>query len=489
MRREALRTAGFEVPETLTPDESIGLEGGEGAPAITPRQLLLSYRDLIVSPWMIRDDARREWLDGMRDAAETGTAAGIPLRGFLAKTGTVPSPHGRLFGVSGWAIVFDPSGDTGRLAFLRDQPGAKAAAALGALIARETPAAIAKSAVVPTRPRGPDRPGERVPVRATEVRVRLFEPLRRSRIFATNIGSTPVRARRRGAGAWIGGGARVEIADGDELGQGTWDLEVQPFGLVRRVRGSLSGRGGSAGTRVVLTTGIREYAEGVLLGELPRGTGPRAEELAAAILRFLARGARHGAEDVCDLSHCARFVGRGPDVEWTSPTSVRLASRTDRGHASDVLDGEAWARVVDASSRPGPWAWTAHCGGAPLSAHAVWGGPGEADDSWLACPRHRNDGSASAPWARNLREADLHAVFGEDVLSMSAMETEGQRATRVSLGSTDLVLAYDDLHRRLAVRMGWNVLPSPPDRFIRQRDGWRAEGRGFGHRVGICLAD
>jgi hypothetical protein len=49
-------------------------------------------------------------------------------------------------------------------------------------------------------------------------------------------------------------------------------------------------------------------------------------------------------------------------------------------------------------------------------------------------------------------------------------------------------LLYDDLHRALAPSLGWDALPSPPDAFERLPDGFRACGRGRGHRVGLCLA-
>jgi hypothetical protein len=49
------------------------------------------------------------------------------------------------------------------------------------------------------------------------------------------------------------------------------------------------------------------------------------------------------------------------------------------------------------------------------------------------------------------------------------------------------VLHYDEAHRALAAVLGWASLPSPADRAFPLANGWRAEGVGLGHRVGLCL--
>jgi len=70
---------------------------------------------------------------------------------------------------------------------------------------------------------------------------------------------------------------------------------------------------------------------------------------------------------------------------------------------------------------------------------------------------------------------------------MGARRVDGVRRTRVATRERIDDLLYDDLHRRLAPFLGWDALPSPPDSFERVSGGWRARGRGRGHRVGLCL--
>jgi hypothetical protein len=90
-------------------------------------------------------------------------------------------------------------------------------------------------------------------------------------------------------------------------------------------------------------------------------------------------------------------------------------------------------------------------------------------------------------------ESDLTAIFGGEVVSLSAIERDEVRMTsvtiRTSAGLRDRLLLYDELHRLVAARLGWDALPSPPDRFARAAGAYQVDGRGSGHRVGLCLAD
>ena len=65
-----------------------------------------------------------------------------------------------------------------------------------------------------------------------------------------------------------------------------------------------------------------------------------------------------------------------------------------------------------------------------------------------------------------------------------------QRETLEGIPATEpthVSVLYDDAHRALAAVLGWGALPSPPDRVTRTATGFRAEGVGAGHRVGLCL--
>jgi stage II sporulation protein D len=494
---EAFRRAGFVFAGTPTPDAAIGLE--PALVLIAPRALLAAYIELVKTPWVVRDDARREWLLGMRDAATDGTAARFPLRGLLAKTGTVPSSEP--LGTSGWALALDPSGASGALAYLPRGTGADAAAALGAALLEERPWAPARTEDETPRPRRapsgspshararafPDSHDSRaLPARDEgvdrDVRVRLFTALEGFPVHARNAGTAP--AERDGPRAsWISPGSELTLEAGDRLSRSAWELTIPTTGLVRVVAGEIEARAapaqGRGALRVVLATSTRAYAEGVVRGELGAAEPARAEELAAAVVRFLARGARHGTEDVCDLSHCARFVGLGPELAWKSATHARVVPTSSPRFATP-LDDAAWARARDAATRPGPASWTADCGGEPLSERAVWGAGG---DDAPSCPRHA---ARPTPWTREVAGADVAAALG-DVVSISAETRDGTRVTRVATTTGERALLYDEMHRLLAARAGWDALPSPPDSWERTPRGWRVTGRGSGHRVGVCL--
>lgn len=455
--REALTGAGFEVDGTLDEATAIGLDGPAATVTITPSRLLRAYAALASTPWGTRDDLRREWLDGMRDAAEDGTASGLGLHGLLAKTGTV---RGANAATSGWAIAVDPAGISAWLAFVARGTGRDAITALGRELLARLPTAARK-------------PGS-----AETVRVRLFGALRGAEVQATNVGEAP--AARTGAreSRWVGPGARVPLARGETLGDGLWRLELPRHALVRLVRGAIEGR-----SPPVLVTTPRDYVDGVIRGELASASPARAAELGSAVLRFLARGRRHGQEDVCDLTHCARFVGLGPPVEWLTPATARVLGPAVP--PAPYLDDAAWAQVRALAAEPGPSLWTGSCGGAPLSERAVWG-HGSAET--FVCPRHPP--GSGAVWTRRLPAAALETAFGSRVVTLEAVESDGVRRTRLTLADgRRLLLLYDEVHARLAPSLGWDSLPAPPDRYLPNADGFEVQGVGAGHRVGVCLAE
>lgn len=98
-------------------------------------------------------------------------------------------------------------------------------------------------------------------------------------------------------------------------------------------------------------------------------------------------------------------------------------------------------------------------------------------------------------WRREWPEADLIAVFGSKPQAIDVTTVDGQWMLRMKLaprsagGSpTTMALPYDEAHRRLARRLGWDAMPAPAARVSRTRRGFVAEGVGFGHRAGLCLS-
>lgn len=478
---ETLEAAGFEIAGHPGAEGAVGLADADGAVTVSPAALLAAYRALVSTGWSVRDDLRLEFLEGMREAGRSGTGAQLGRAGLLVKTGTVAGRAGRVEGTTGWALAADPSGERLWLARLDPGTGAAAAARLGTIVGAEGAGTARPSAVgrVP-RAGGDAVAGADGPLPRGCVRILLFPALRPGRVTAKNVGAAPAGAGPKRASRAVGPGATVGIEPGDRLAESTWELSISPYGLVRRLRGSIEAAP-TGPLSLVLESSARDWVDGVLLGELGTGLAERSAELAAAALRFLSRAPRHVAADVCDQTHCARFLGLGPLVDWATP--VRASPLAGPTPPRPALSDGQWLAAVEAARLPGPSFWSAHCGGAPLSERAVWGsGTEEAEP----CPRHA---APSSPWQRTLRGPVLSRAFGEEVLSMEAVDSGGVLRTRVTLGSGPVELLYDELHARLARQGSWDLLPSPPDRFARVRGGFVASGRGRGHRVGLCLAE
>ena len=471
VRARALENAGFTVPRPLSPEASIGLGRLEELPRVAPSALLRAYRELLRRPWPSRDDLRLALVDGMRAAARNGTGAAFSSHGVLVKTGTVPSLEGRPLATSGWALASTAGGESLALALLPDGTGAEAAAALGEELdetghaARSVPGA---------------RPGRPLP---QTVRVRLLETLRPSRVRIANAGASPAPLRRAGSReSWLGGGGQVDAEPGLVVGPGLLRLDVEPYGLVRYVEGGLEVGGRTGAPRLVLSASPRAWVDGVLRGELRESSPGLKLVLAAAALRFLREGPRHGREDLCDTTHCAVFAGRGPLVTWITPRRAELPADA-RSVPPPVLDDDGWEAALALAARPGPARFTGHCGGASLSPREVWG---RGSPAAFPCPRHGP--SDGAPWERLLPSSALASAFGGPVLGLYVRHVAGVRKTRVRTEGRTVDLLYDDLHRSLAPELGWDALPSPPDSFERVDAGFLARGRGRGHRVGLCLA-
>jgi hypothetical protein len=457
---ETLRAEGFVVEGPLSPSAALGLDGNADAPTVEPTALLVAYERLLTRPWAAEEDAvRGEVLAGLRESARLGTARGA--RAVLGKTGTVPSLRGLPQHTSGWALVAASSG-TLRLALLRDGTGREAAVALG------TGPGATPNAIPPT-------------IASARVRVQLLDALHPRQVLARVAGGTPLATSR----GFVGPGQSVSLRPEDRLEDGLWELRVPGLAFSRKVRGRLRVDAASGAVlRLVAEVTPDEYVAGVLLAELPDGEPARRLDLAAAILRFVASGPRHEAADVCDRTHCAWFVGRGPQVLWPTPVAPVLLREPGGPLPSDTppFDEATWSAVVAASRHAGPSQWSTHCGGAPLSAHFVWG---NGDRRVWSCPRHPGP---SASWTRDWPAVALARAFGGRVLSLD-VEADDVWSLRVRTERGLERFRFDDARRRLASAMGGGPLPAPAARVSRVTDGFRAEGVGRGHRVGLCLAN
>lgn len=457
-----LRAEGFDLTGPPSPQAAIGLPDG-ATPVIAPETLLQAYARLITRPWPTGENVRALVLQGLREAARSGTAKGLARRGLWAKTGTVPALDGARLATSGWVLALDDAG-SGRLGLLTRGTGREAARRAGTAWRAEESGA-----------------GDAAP--AANVRVLLLALLRPERASARNVGTAPVRLVRPGdAGAWLGPQATLALDAGTRLGFGQLELRAPQFGFVRRLSAALQVDGRTGGAlELVADVPLRDYVSGVVAAEAPRADAPLREELAAVLLRFLADGPRHAPRaDVCDATHCAVFGGQGPRLIWIDPRRARI---DPGGPAYVPLDQDAWQRARAAAARQGPRHFSGHCGGRPLSERYVWGA---GDAQATVCARHAR--GASASWRRVWPRAALRRAFGTVPQDLRVDDADGVWHLVVTGPTARSRLLFDDAHRRLAEALGWDALPSPATRVRAIPAGFEAEGVGAGHRVGLCLA-
>lgn len=484
-----LTSEGFAVPQPVTPETAIGLPGPEGLVRIRPSTLLDAYSRLVRTPWPIGEPIRQQVLAGLREAAQRGgTAAGLGRWGYWAKTGTVGALDGSPLRTSGLALAVDDTG-WAILGLLNPGTGREAAAALAGPLSQLRPWSVAAPRITHALPTSEQRAAGSAsqvssasfrPAARSAVTVRLFDLLAPRRLLVRNLGPSPIAA----SGGYLGPGATVALEPGQQIGPGLLEIQAPELGLSRRLRARIAcERGGRGLVRLTASMEVREYVAGVMAAELAESPSGRRTELGAAVLRFLAQGPRHPDADVCDTTHCAWFVGQGPRVSWPAPHQARLLQSGGDAPAIVVDDAE-WDRILDASRQPGPGLWTSHCGGHPLSPQALWGnGDGDA----AACPRHR--GSETRPWVREWTAAAIEQAFGAPVREIRIESEAGVWVLRAAGPQTSRALRYDDAHRLLARVLGWGALPSPADRVEAVPGGFRAQGVGLGHRVGLCLGD
>lgn len=448
------------------PDAAMGLPGTSPV-VIRPSRLLDAYTHLVREPWSEGEAVRQQVLAGLRAAAREGTAAGLAQGGCWAKTGTLPAPDGDPTKTRGFVLVLDDTG-RGTLAELEPGTGREAAVALG----RQLRWGYMNEGDRPVGSR-PSQENERPVV------VRLFDLLAARKWKVRNLGPGAIPARQ----GFLGPGATRELSGEDWVGPGLLEIEVPGTGLLRRLEGRLAVVRDRNGVRYLAAAmAPREYVSGVLTAELPGADEARRLTLGAAALRFLAKGPRHDEADVCDSTHCAWFLGRGPTLRWITPR--RAARPPEQEEAHRAIQAREWSAMVALAGRPGPSLWSSDCGGKPLSSHTLWG---DGNTEVFPCPRHT--AATARPWHRLWKAADLARAFGGPVEGLEIRFPEGVWTLSVIRASGRKDFRFDEAHRRLARILGWDALPSPADEIQATPEGFQVHGVGQGHRVGLCLGE
>ncbi len=217
----------------------------------------------------------------------------------------------------------------------------------------------------------------------------------------------------------------------------------------RQVRGPVQIRATGKKLQMVAHVALRDYLAAAL-GAEASSSDPMEFLVALAVVQrnYMAahRGRHAPTADLCDLTHCQLADLAGADS--------RIYEAVDRAMAISMTAGSAL-----------PCYYSANCGGSTLTPAQVWGKeePGYANVPCIHCrrsPRHR--------WQRSLDASPA----AEGVLRQAPAPP----------------FINDDFKTRLGRAAGFNtVLSNTIDRIERRGRSYVIAGRGFGHRIGLCM--
>ena len=232
----------------------------------------------------------------------------------------------------------------------------------------------------------------------------------------------------------------------------------------------------SGGGYTVEAIALEDYVARVLAGEAAAGSPPAALEALAVAVRTFAVGnrGRHQRDgfDLCTLTHC--------QVLRASYAAVR--------EAAAATDGQ----VLLVNGAPASVFHSASCGGRTERPSAVW--PGADDPPYLPSKSDRAcDGEPR--WAAEIPVQDLERTLtaaGYRGTRLRDLEVDGRsasgRVARVRLdGMTPDAISGQDLRMVVGRALGWHLLKSTDFTVRRTGGGYRFDGRGFGHGVGLCV--
>ena len=197
--------------------------------------------------------------------------------------------------------------------------------------------------------------------------------------------------------------------------------------------------------------------------------------MAIAVRTFAAgnRG-RHRRDgfDLCTLTHC--------QVLRPIYAAVRDAAAATSG------------QVLLANGTPASVFHSASCGGRTERPSAVW--PGAEDPSYLPSKADRACGGEPR-WAAEIPVQDLERALtaaGYRGSRLRDLDVDGRsasgRVARVSLeGMTPDAISGQDLRMVVGRTLGWHLLKSADFTVRRTGAGYRFDGKGFGHGVGLCV--
>jgi len=262
---------------------------------------------------------------------------------------------------------------------------------------------------------------------------------------------------------FIEGQIRITTDDGQvSTGAGRWTISAAGDGL-----------------HVLLVLPSERYVMAVLSSEAAVDEPLESLKALAVVARSFAltNPDRHGAEGLCDSTHCQ---------------ALRLTQVSE--HIKEAVTATA-GETLWWHGRQVAGYFTQSCGGMTEDAAALWGG---APKPWLTAHPDMYCQRRPSQWHTEFGEQELRGALAAEGWSLPAaidgvrvvQQDASGRAQRVELSSGGQRLTISASSLRFAVdrSLGWNRLRS--DRYQLRYENRRIEfeGKGYGHGVGLCQA-
>ncbi|HUR21937.1 MAG TPA: SpoIID/LytB domain-containing protein, partial [Vicinamibacterales bacterium] len=254
-----------------------------------------------------------------------------------------------------------------------------------------------------------------------------------------------------------------------------------PSGLPLRLRVQVEGH--------VSAVSLEQYVLGAALSEVtPTGETDAAVttifEVQAIIARTyaVAHLGRHAGEgfDLCDKTHCQLYQPGRIQTSTFSSAARRAVVATSR-------------RILRYNGRAADAPFHADCGGRTTTAASVWGGPAlpylpeRADNVAEGTHRSWQFAASNQEWSTILRK-DARTDPGGPMRNVSVTKTDSSgRAAEVEITGAQIRRVTGSVLRSVVTAdRGARSLMSTRFSVRRTSNGFRLEGTGFGHGVGLC---
>jgi stage II sporulation protein D len=248
-----------------------------------------------------------------------------------------------------------------------------------------------------------------------------------------------------------------------------------------KYRGIMEIRGG-AHLFAINELELEDYLRGVIPIEVPRMFQPEAQKALAIAARTYAVKSlgRHAAEgyNLCDTTNCQCFAGANRDADWV-----------------DKLVDETRGQIITHNNDPIAACYSTDCGGSTLNNEDA--GFGKSPWPYLRAVRDEDssgqDYCSSSPhhiWTKTFTLDEINARLSKTakvgkVCEITVAETDSGGHAKVILvkGETG---EYRMTGNRFRETLGLAVIKSTMFTITSADTGYRFDGSGYGHAVGLC---